>query len=73
MLASRRRRTEYDAGVEEYDAGRTTLVVQCWCMRRMTEKDVGIQGGGWSTTLAPRRRRTEEGAGAEEEEEREEH
>ncbi len=61
---------EYDAGVEEYDAGRTTLVIQCWRTRRTMEKDTGAQGGGWSTTLAPRRRRTEEDAGAEEEEDR---
>ncbi len=60
---------EEDAGVEEYNSGRTLLVVQCWCLWRRQRRTLAPKEGGWSTTLAPRRRWLEEHAGAEEEDE----
>ncbi len=41
-FALRRTRMEEDAGVEEYNAGRTTLVVRCWRLWRATEKKTGV-------------------------------
>ncbi len=71
MLASRRRRTEEDAGVEEYNADRTTLAPMegkregCWRPRKEDGIRCWHQGrGGLRRTLAPRRRRKEENADA---------